>query len=38
MRYGKSIWRLLLIIALACLVLESILGIPNRDTLKNDLE
>ena len=38
MRYGKSIWRLLLIIALACLVIESILGIPNRDTLKNDLE
>jgi hypothetical protein len=38
MRYGKSIWRVLLIIALACLVLESILGIPNRDRLKTDLE
>ena len=38
MRYGKSIWRFLLIIALACLVLESILGIPKRDTLKTDLE
>ena len=33
-RYGKSIWRTLLIIAITCLVLESILGIPNRDRLK----
>ena len=37
-RYGKSIWRLLLIIALTCLVLESIIGIPNKDRLKNNIE
>ena len=37
-RYGKSIWRVLLIIALICLILESILGIPNKDRLKTDLE
>ena len=37
-RYGKSIWRILLIIALICLILESILGIPNKDRLKTDLE
>ena len=38
LRYGKSIWRLLLIIALFCLVLESLLGIPNKDSLKTNLE
>jgi len=37
-RYGKSIWRLLLIIALTCLVLESILGIPSKDRLKTNIE
>ena len=37
-RYGKSIWRLLLIIALTCLILESIIGIPNKDRLKSYLE
>ena len=37
-RYGKSIWRLLLIIALTCLILESIIGIPNKDRLKTFLE
>ena len=38
LRYGKSIWRLLLIIALFCLVFESLLGIPNKDRLKTNLE
>ena len=33
-RYGRSIWRLLLFIALSCLVVESILGRPNTETLK----
>jgi len=33
-RYGRSIWRLLLFIALSCLVIESILGRPNTERLK----
>jgi len=33
-RYGRSIWRLLLYIALSCLVIESILGRPNTERLK----
>ena len=33
-RYGRSIWRLLLFIALSCLVIESILGKPNTQRLK----
>ena len=33
-RYGRSIWRLLLFIALICLVIESILGRPNTERLK----
>lgn len=33
-RYGRSIWRLLLFIALSCLVIESILGKPNTERLK----
>ena len=33
-RYGRSIWRLLLFIALSCLVIESILGRPSTERLK----
>ena len=33
-RYGRSIWRLLLFIALSCLLIESILGRPNTERLK----
>ena len=33
-RYGRSIWRLLLFIALSCLVIETILGTPNTERLK----
>ena len=33
-RYGRSIWRLLLFIALSCLVIESIIGRPNTERLK----
>ena len=33
-RYGRSIWRLLLFIALSCLVIESILGRPNTEKIK----
>jgi len=33
-RYGRSIWRLLLFIALSCFEIESILGIPSTERLK----
>ena len=33
-RYGRSIWRLLLFIALSCLVIETILGRPSTERLK----
>ena len=33
-RYGRSIWRLLLFIALSCLVIESFLGRPSTERLK----
>ena len=33
-RYGRSIWRLLLFIALSCLVIESNLGRPSTERLK----
>jgi len=33
-RYGRSIWRLLLFIALSCLVVETILGRPSTEKLK----
>ena len=33
-RYGRSIWRLLLFIALSCLVIETILGRPSTEKLK----
>ena len=33
-RYGRSIWRLLLFIALSCLVIESILGRPSTERVK----
>ncbi len=33
-RYGRSVWRLLLFIALSCLVIVSILGRPSTERLK----
>ena len=36
--YIDLLYFALLIIALFCLVLESLLGIPNKDSLKTNLE